>query len=543
MKNLVAKADTIAKYDSIWSQVSKHFKDKSDHLLFEILNEPNPMSQASVDLLNARILSIIRKTNPTRIVLYSGNSYSGPNEFVNAKIPDPKDKYLIGYFHSYDPWNFAGLAQGLYGTSSDISTSNSKFTQVTNWSKKNNIPVTLDECGAMRLCDYNSRMFYYAILIEQCLINKVIFNVWDDNGDFQTYIRSTRKWNDLKDVIIHTYKESPTQLKAIVIDTTVTLSWMNRTTLNDSIYLDRRTANTVFSPLAKLSPTTSQYYDSALNRKTIYYYRLRTRLMDSIDLYSYPIAVTIAGVRESYLGSPDEIPGTIQAENFDIGGEGQTYHDNNTANKGGAYRLTEGVDIEARSDSGYQIGYVASGEWTQYSIHIKQPGLYRIDTYTASVNGGGKYSFTIGKTSTSGVNVPKTGDSTTLAVSSLNRVSLDGGNQILTFKIVDGTSNPFTIDRFVIVQDTSKSEINSQNISNGFTIFPNPAFSNVLINKPESSNPAKLDIYNVLGMKIKSVMLTNNETSISVESLEKGIYIFVLTSINSVETKKIMVQK
>src|SRR5574344_1768411 len=46
MTNLTAKADTLAKYDSIWSQIATHFKDKSDHLLFEMLNEPQTMSKA-----------------------------------------------------------------------------------------------------------------------------------------------------------------------------------------------------------------------------------------------------------------------------------------------------------------------------------------------------------------------------------------------------------------------------------------------------------------------------------------------------------------
>jgi aryl-phospho-beta-D-glucosidase BglC (GH1 family) len=543
MTDPIAKADTLAKYDSIWTQVSRHFKDKSDHLLFEILNEPHTMTQSSVDLFNARILSIIRKTNPTRIVVYSGTSYTGSDQLIAAKIPDPNDKYLIGYYHSYDPWNFAGLAIGTYGSAGDISSTIAKFTQVSNWSTLHNIPVLLGECGTVKKCDYNSRMIYYATLVEQALNRKIAFAVWDDNGDFQTYIRSTRKWNDVKDVIIHTYKESPTQLKAVVIDTTLTLSWLNRTTLNDSIILDRRTVNTEFAPIAKLDSSASQFYDSGLHKNTTYYYRLCTRLQDSIDLYSYPIEVNIIGVRKPYLGSINEIPGTIEAENYDIGGDGQTYHDNNSINKGGAYRLTEGVDVESRPENGYQIGFVANGEWTQYSAHVDLPGLYRIDTYTASVNGGGKYSFSIGKTSISNISVPKTGDSTTLSVSSVYRVSLDTGNQIVTFKIVSGSSNPFTIDKFVFIQDSSTATaINDQKMTNLFTIFPNPAVSDIIVTKPESISFVRLDIYNILGKKIKTEILTKNETVLSVDGMEKGIYVFVFTNTNYSETKRVIVE-
>jgi aryl-phospho-beta-D-glucosidase BglC (GH1 family) len=292
MTNLTAKADTLAKYDSIWSQVSTHFKDKSDHLLFEILNEPQSMTNASVDSFNVRALKIIRKTNPTRIVVYSGTSYTGSDLLMAAKIPDANDKYLMGYYHSYDPWNFAGEAKVTFGTASDISQMKNRFAQVSSWSVKNNIPVILDECGTIKNCDYNSRMIYYATFVEQALTYNIGFNVWDDNGNFQTYIRNSRKWNDLKDVIIHTYKESPTKLKAVVAETSISLSWTNRTIQNDSIVLDRRTASTDFAPIAKLATNASQYVDSGLTSNTIYYYRLRTNLKDSIDLYSYPVMST-----------------------------------------------------------------------------------------------------------------------------------------------------------------------------------------------------------------------------------------------------------
>ena len=293
MTNLIAKADTLAKYDSIWSQVSYRFRDRSDHLLFEILNEPQMMTQASLDQLNVRILSIIRKTNPTRIVLFSGTSYSGANQLIATQIPDPGDNYLIGYFHSYDPWNFAGLAQGTYGSNSDISSTNAMFVQVNNWSVANNIPVTLDECGAVIRCDYNSRMLYYATFVEQALYRNMAFNVWDNNGatDFQTYIRSTRQWNEVKDVIIYTYRESPTRLQVAVTDSNAVLRWVNRTTENDSIVVEKRTG-VVFDTFAIVAPDADSLYIPDLDRNIYHYFRLKTILHDTL-MYSYPIRFII----------------------------------------------------------------------------------------------------------------------------------------------------------------------------------------------------------------------------------------------------------
>ena len=65
-----------------------------------------------------------------------------------------------------------------------------------------------------------------------------------------------------------------------------------------------------------------------------------------------------------YGGSPWPVPGTIEAEDYDTGGEGVAYHDTTAGNSGGAYRY-EDVDIENCSDTGggYNVGWTAMGEW------------------------------------------------------------------------------------------------------------------------------------------------------------------------------------
>ena len=63
-----------------------------------------------------------------------------------------------------------------------------------------------------------------------------------------------------------------------------------------------------------------------------------------------------------FLGSPAAVPGTIQAANFDNGGEGVAYHDNSPGNTGGLYRGTD-VDIAASSEGGYTIGWIGVGDW------------------------------------------------------------------------------------------------------------------------------------------------------------------------------------
>lgn len=282
-----------ARFDSIWSQISVRFRDKSDSLLFEIINEPKGLTQMQIDDLNERVLKIIRKTNPTRLVIFSGHEWSGADQLLSAAIPDTSDKYLVGYYHSYDPWPFALEGPGTYGSPSDISTTKARFDRVKAWSDKNHIPVILSEFGAVSKCEHNSRMTNYAVTVEQCLNHGIAFNVWDDGGDFQMLIRPQRKWNDLKDVVIYTYRESPANLKlSLKNDTNIVLTWTNRTTLNDSLILERKNnASELFVPIATLAPDTKTFYDSLLIPNKFYYYRLRSNIKDSIQIYSYPVRI------------------------------------------------------------------------------------------------------------------------------------------------------------------------------------------------------------------------------------------------------------
>ena len=87
-----------ARFDSIWSQIAVRFKDKPEKLIFEIINEPHGLTKAQNDDLHARVLSIIRKTNPTRLVIFQGHNWGGSDELITAAIPN--DKYVIGSFHS-----------------------------------------------------------------------------------------------------------------------------------------------------------------------------------------------------------------------------------------------------------------------------------------------------------------------------------------------------------------------------------------------------------------------------------------------------------
>ena len=64
------------KFIAIWAQIAARFKNHSENLLFEVINEPYfHMSKTDMDTLNTDILAIIRASggsNGTRNVIITG---------------------------------------------------------------------------------------------------------------------------------------------------------------------------------------------------------------------------------------------------------------------------------------------------------------------------------------------------------------------------------------------------------------------------------------------------------------------------------------
>src|SRR5438093_1455171 len=110
-----------------------------------------------------------------------------------------------------------------------------------------------------------------------------------------------------------------------------------------------------------------------------------------------------------FSGSPASIPGTILAQDFDNGGESVAYHDTTPGNSGGAYRSTD-VDLEPSTDGGNDVGWIAAGEWLNYTVNVEAAGAYRVIFRVASLGPGGTFHLEMNGTDVSGpLTIPATG--------------------------------------------------------------------------------------------------------------------------------------
>lgn len=85
------------------------------------------------------------------------------------------------------------------------------------------------------------------------------------------------------------------------------------------------------------------------------------------------------------------VPSTIEAEDFDDGGQGISFNfKNSTAGNYKDYRTEKGVAI-SKNGTVINIGNINNGDWLCYTLQVTQAGAYSIETYC--VSGGGKTSF------------------------------------------------------------------------------------------------------------------------------------------------------
>lgn len=117
----------------------------------------------------------------------------------------------------------------------------------------------------------------------------------------------------------------------------------------------------------------------------------------------------VSTTQAPFNGTPAAIPGLIQAEDYDLGGEGKGYHDTDKKNEGGEYR-EDGVDIKKNAAGNYSIGWMAEGESLTYTVDIADATKYHWTINAATDNENAKFHFQIdGKDVTKAIAVPSTG--------------------------------------------------------------------------------------------------------------------------------------
>jgi hypothetical protein len=139
---------------------------------------------------------------------------------------------------------------------------------------------------------------------------------------------------------------------------------------------------------------------------------------------------SIGGGQRPFGGSARNLPGRIQAEDYDHGGKFVAYFDDSTGNAGGQYR-SDHVDIYTTGDAGggYRVNSTQAREYWRYTVNVPAGG-YNVKLRAASYWGTSANAITIkiNGTTLGSVAVPQTWNDDGFVDVNLNGVTVPSGS-------------------------------------------------------------------------------------------------------------------
>ena len=159
------------------------------------------------------------------------------------------------------------------------------------------------------------------------------------------------------------------------------------------------------------------------------------------DSPTQPIETPFGGVASA-------VPGRIEAENFDNGGEGVAYHDTDPANlggiytNGGDYRDSQGVDLQLTGDTGggFNVGWTHAGEYLNYTVNAAASGTYDFAARVSDYGVGGAFHVEVdGVTVTGTLAIPDTGNFQSYTTVTAPAIAMNSGQHVVKL-VFDGNS-------------------------------------------------------------------------------------------------------
>jgi hypothetical protein len=150
--------------------------------------------------------------------------------------------------------------------------------------------------------------------------------------------------------------------------------------------------------------------------------------------FNWAQGTLVAASESPFGGTPRSITSTIQAEDYDLGGQGVAYNATNGGSTDGASYRADYINLYKTADAGggLKIGYLWPGNYYKYTINVATAGLYTLNLRVANNETGASYHVAFdGVTAVSGIAVPNTGGYDTFSTVTSSLFALTTGQHIM----------------------------------------------------------------------------------------------------------------
>lgn len=254
-----------------------------------------------------------------------------------------------------------------------------------------------------------------------------------------------------------------------------------------------------YNGITLLGTDTSSPYSFSWTNVGAGTYSLTVKATDNTNLVTTSSAVSVtvnnAATQSPYGGTVRNLPGRIEGEHYDLGGEGVAYHDLSAGNSGGAFR-TDNVDLEATTDTGagYNVGWIQASEWLEYTVNVTSAGSYALSTRVAATSAGKTFHIELDGVNVSGtMTVPNTTGWQIWQTVTTTTPSLTTGQKIMRIVADQGDFNINYVDFVSSGNPVPTTSITSP--SNGAT-FTAPASITINATASDNVSVSKVDFYN-----------------------------------------------
>jgi endoglucanase len=193
------------RFIALWQQIADHYKNYSNSVLFEPLNEPHNNLTAPLwnDLL-AKTIPVIRQSNPNRTLVIDPANYA--TDINNLQLPENERNIIVSchyylpirFTHQGAPWSAEGkdaLGTTWKATEQQQKEINDHFDFALAWSKKYNRPINLGEFGCYEKAEKFDRIRWTSYIANSATRRGFSYIYWEFCSGFGIYDTQKNEWN------------------------------------------------------------------------------------------------------------------------------------------------------------------------------------------------------------------------------------------------------------------------------------------------------------------------------------------------------------